>query len=321
MVNSRKALLACATALTLSGCAWFPQKDLPLDISENLPEVREVIRAVQVAIDGTSDNENWSGSQDFKDAAKKCKNESLAVETACPDVQRKAYADCRNETGAGAGALCSDLLRLAAEACAVPPDTPACKYVGLMAPPKIKSAKLQFSAMTSREVSVGASLKLLSAEMARKSGRGNSYEIELIPVPKIPRESLAIVMKEAPRDQAYVELSAALDKFAASSPDNSKPLLARAQVSSDYQSLTDAINASLNAAYPACFSQKSKACDSSKVPQLALKSATYSMQITYVAKKGGGFEWSISPLSIVGGKFGSSKEHELVNVLTVVMAR
>ena len=320
MVNSRTALFACATALTLSGCAWFPKKDLPLDIGENLPEVREVIRAVQEAIDGTSDNENWNGSQDFKNAALKCKQESLAVETACPDVQRKAYADCRNETGAGAGALCSDLLRLAAEACAVPPDTPACKYVGLMAPPKIKSAKLQFSAMTSREVSAGASLKLLSAEMARKSGRGNSYEIELIPVPKIPRESLKLVMKEAPRDQAYVELSATLEKFAAAKPDSSESL-ARAEASSGYQSLTDAINASLNAAYPACASQKNRACTNAEAPQLALKSATYSMQITYVAKKGGGFEWSISPLSIVGGKFGASKEHELVNVLTVEMAR
>ncbi|BDU14911.1 hypothetical protein [Lysobacter auxotrophicus] len=269
-----------AFAIATGGCTWNT-KEKPVDVAADLPSVTFVIAAVQRAIDQTAVDPNWQGDSTFKQVKDNCdKDEALAKNT-CVALKTNAVKECRRDKSGAADAICTDRLVTAAAKCEKASQTENCKYVEQMKPPAINNAMLQFTAARSAEVSGGASLKLISAELSRKLGRGSSYEIVLAPMPKPPGMRL---MDTA--EQPY-----------------------------DLQELTNAILSALSTAYPTC--DPSTPCAS----LLGLKSAKYTFEITYEKKTSGGFEWSISPIKITEGKFGVSKESKLGNIITLELGR
>lgn len=275
----RAALLVIAV-LSFTACK-NTKEAAPLDISKDLPDVSNVISAIQAAIDETSSHPAWEGDGAYKQAKATCTADKANIRKDCDADFVTARDTCRKEQGSASAVLCTDYLRVAQNQCSAR-TSDSCDYVKAMAPPEIKSAKLKFIATQSNEVGAGASLKLISAEMARKTGRASSYEVELIPAPAGP-----------------------------------KGLVERSVENEIYSQLAQAIIATLEAAYPTC---RTEPCPSSARP-LALKKAVYSVEITYSRKASGGFGWSISPIKIVDGKFGASDERASGNVLTFELGR
>lgn len=279
-MSLRHVALLVVTVFSFTACK-NTKDDAPLDISKDLPDVINVISAIQTAIDKTSSHPAWVGDSAYKQADDACTADKTNISKSCDADYEAARDKCRKEQGNASAILCTDYLRIAQTQCSAR-KSDNCAYVKAMAPPEIISAKLKFIATQSNEVGAGGSLKLISAEMARKTGRASSYEVELTPAPAGP-----------------------------------KGLVERSVDEELYSQLAQAIVATLEAAYPTC---RVEPCTRSARP-LALKKATYSVEITYSRKVSGGFGWSISPIKIVDGKFGASDERASGNVLTFELGR
>lgn len=294
MTRKHAVVLGC---LLLAGCSGLFKRDRPVDINANMPDVARVVASVQAAIDATAANPNWEPTEAFTAASKACEEKRAANEErhgkACAAAYDAARARCRRESGANAQVLCNDHLREAREECGDAPGAPkACAIAAQLRPPQIKVARLQFTAASSSNVDAGASLKLISAKMARKGGRVGSYELVLVPRP---------------------QMTAALQGFTTEGAADERGV-------PSFDTLQSALTIALNAAV-ARECPPGQECAWQKAPQLVLQSAKYSFEISYEASAGGGFTWTVSPLKITDGSFNIGTQQTLGNVLTVEIAR
>ncbi len=305
MIKARMAVITMCSVL-VAGCSGLLKKDRPVDINKNMPEVADVLSAVQASIDSTASNPNWSNSDDFQLLKQQCDLQSNVAKTGYKAVCRQAYdtarVACRNEKGVNAEMLCADHLRQAQGECgSAPPKPQVCEDLAILTPPRISVARLRFTAASSSSVSAGASLKLISAQAARKAGRISSYDIELIPAPRVERYFAAFGLDEASRNTPEIP-----------------PLVRTLQAA-----ITTALNAAVSRkCSPAARSENRRGdCIWEAVPQLVLKSAKYNFEISYEAGNAGGFKWTVSPLKIADGTFEAGSMNTLGNVLTVEIER
>lgn len=293
MSRKHVVLVGC---LLVAGCSGLFKRDRPVDINENMPDVARVVASVQKAIDATASNPHWGPSEAYQAAQRACDEKRTKAAAAhgasCAAAYDAARTRCRRETGPNAQLLCEDHLRQAREECGDAPGAPqACAVAAQLRPPQIKVARLQFTAASSSNVDAGASLKLISAKMARKGGRIGSYELVLVPNPQL-QSSLQGLTQEGTTGGSDIP---SFDTLRAA--------------------LTVALNAAVAKDCPA------GECDWQAAPQLVLQSAKYSFEISYETSAGGGFTWTVSPLKITDGSFNIGSEAKLGNVLTVEITR
>lgn len=292
---TRTAGLTLVAVLALfQGCALFSKKERPIDIASDAPSVADVIAQVQAAIDATAQNPGWEDTEDYAKAVAACTDGKKAAaakhELQCDAVYSNARGLCAEEKAQTAAQLCGDYLREAAAACGSPPAAPpVCAAAEQIGPVRLKSAKFKFTAAVAKEGNLGGALKLVTAKQARSYGRTSSYEIEMVPKPIIVTQ----------KDRGSVTVGG-LDNLSAI--------------------LTSALNAATNCKADPRTPGKQE-CVISKAPQLILKSATYSVEITYSKKTELGWEWTVSSLKISEGAGGYTNENKLGNTLTLVLER
>ncbi len=288
------AMTLVALLALLPGCALFSKKERPIDIGSDAPNVSDVIAQVQAAIDATAQNPGWQETAEYAKALAECAGEQAAAarrhKAQCDAAYAAARGRCAKETAATAAQLCGDYLREAGVACGAPPvPPPVCAAAEQIGPVRLKSATFKFTAALTKEGNLGGSLKLVTARQARAYGRASSFEIEMVPKP------ITVIQKD--RDAATI---GGLDNLSAI--------------------LIAALNASTSCEAESGNPHK-QACTISKAPQLILKSATYSVEISYGKKTELGWEWTVSALKISGGTGGYASENKFGNTLTLVLER
>lgn len=306
------AMAFVALLALLQGCALFSKKDRPVNVAVDAPEVSNVIAQVQAAIDATSQNPAWGETPAYQGYAETCDTENAAErkehDKNCAAAYPAARQQCTKEKGTTAIALCADYLREAAATCARPvKESNACEEAKVLAPVKIRSAKFKFAAATSKSGELGASLKLMTLKQARSYGRSSTYEIELVPRPK--DEQLGIFTRKGGETDVF-------------GVGNLTAVLLTALNAADVACVEDNSNRRARAAV--LDGEPPKKCTikaDTKAPQLVLKSATYSVEITYTKKTDFGWEWSVSSLKLTGGGGALGSEDKLGNTLTLVLER
>lgn len=332
MGNNARNLLqlaACAAGMVmLSSCSTWTNRYRPIDIDASMPRASELVQGVQKAIDDTDNHLAWDTNGYFTRADAACKANSSAAqkaqEAACKTAYETARHDCRKVKGVAGPSLCADFFRQATQSCAAAAagEPPECAIAKLIAPPRITEAKLQLTAAV--ESGAGASveyLTLLSAKASRKQGRKHTLEITLIPRDALVRQYQAAAAEVAARSTlersnrtAPVSASRELKNAARLAPlplYESREPEQQTPISSLARSLSGALTVALNAALV-------NDETAPKERQLTLKRMFYQFEIDYTREVGGGFKWTVAPISAaVEGSKGSQSG----NIVTIEVVR
>ena len=350
VMKTFKVLFVGLLALSLTACQLFKPKDKPIDISKEMPKVSDVIKSVQAAIDQSSGHQAWLPSSPFTQAKLDCKTKKAGqkqkAEAECAKERALATKECNGYSGVHATVLCADALHRAQARCDESKDDEpkVCAAVALLAPPRIVSATLQFSAVASKSAGGKIDFLLLSGEIGGTLGRRQSLDLVLVPAPVVREQLLSAdpvlfgmivnnddVLRNFNIERADIAPNGAIEaqraEYAAAlsdlqstlNPDQTQRMvilssLGGQAIPSDNdpsKALYDALQVVLAAAVLDPDAPGS---------QLTLKSAKYVFGLEYKATGKGGFKWTLTPAKL-SGEMGFGSERLTGNVLTIEVSR